>query len=142
MSHAPRRMELLTPDSSLRWGRCRFEFNPPNVGEADFSIVLWNARPIDQCSVAFENTLFIAGEPSSKKVYPKDFYRQFGRVVDTHAFSGHPRTTISALGLNWHVGLNLESGSYDYGYDYLLNLDRPQKINKVSVVCSDAAFTP
>lgn len=140
--HAPAGFELLSPGASLRWGRCRFDFNPPSGGQADFSIVLWNARPVDRCEVAPENTLFIAGEPPAKKVYPKGFYRQFGRLVDTHELSGHPQVTVSAPGLCWHVGLDQKSGSYRYGYDHLLALARPEKTDKISVVCSNAATTP
>lgn len=141
IDHAAGRIELLTPGASLRWGRCRFDVNPTSGNSADYSIVLWNARPLDRFNLAPENTLFIAGEPHSKKVYPRAFYRQFGRVVDSHTLSKHPKVTVASLGLNWHVGLDHESGAYRYGYDHLKLLARPKKINKVSVVCSDAAFT-
>jgi hypothetical protein len=141
MDCAPVGMEMLTPGGSLRWGQCRFDFNPPEGGNADFSVVLGNARPRDRFLAAPENTLFIAGEPLAKKLYPQSFYGQFGHVVDSHAQSGHPRLHVGALGLNWHVGLDRAIGGYRYGYDYLSALSCPDKENRISVVCSNASKT-
>ncbi len=134
-------MELLTPGASLHWGRCRFDFNPAPGGRADFSVVLYNARPYDRFVCAPENTLFIAGEPLAKKRYPGAFYRQFGHVVDSHAESGHPGLHVSALGLNWHVGLDHATRAYRYGYDHLTALACPVKENRIAVVCSNASKT-
>lgn len=141
MDCAPDGMSLLTPGASLRWGRCRFELNPEPGGRADFSVVLYNARAYDRFFCAPKNTLFIAGEPLEKKIYSQSFYRQFGHVVDSHAESHHPRLHISALGLNWHVGLDHATHSYLYGYDHLTNLACPDKENRISVVCSNASKT-
>lgn len=141
MDCAPGGMELLTPGASLRWGRCRFDFNPELGGRADFSVVLYNARPFDRFICAPENTLFIAGEPLLKKRYPSAFYRQFGHVVDSHAESGHPHLHVSALGLNWHVGLDHATRAYRYGYDHLTVLAWPKQENRIAVVCSDARKT-
>lgn len=141
MDCAPGGMELLTPGSSLKWDRCRFDFNPDEGGRADFAVVLGNARPRDRFVCAPENTLFIAGEPLAKKLYPRPFYRQFGHVIDSHAASRHPYLHVSALGLNWHVGLDRSCNRYRYGYDYLNALACPDKLNRISVVCSNASKT-
>lgn len=141
MDCAPDGMELLTPNSSLRWGNCRFDFNPKPSGHADFYVVLGNARPYDRFTCAPQNTLFIAGEPLSKKLYPQSFYQQFGHVVDSHAESHHPHLHVSALGLNWHIGLDRDSNRYRYGYDHLTALTCPDKENRISVVCSNASKT-
>lgn len=142
MDCAPGAMHLLAPHGALQWGRCRFDFNPPPGGEADFAITLYNARPYDRVSVAPQNTLFIAGEPREKKLYPQGFYRQFGHVVDSHPDSGHPSLHVSSLGLNWHVGLDRASNGYRFGYDYLAALERPLQDNRIAVVCSNASKTP
>lgn len=141
MDCAPGGMELLTPGGGFRWGECRFDFNPEEGGRADFAVVLGNARPRDRFAVAPENTLFIAGEPLAKKLYPQAFYRQFGHVVDSHPASRHPHLHVSALGLNWHVGLERGSNRYRYGFDHLSGLAYPDKQNRISVVCSDASKT-
>lgn len=141
MDCAPGGMALFTPGSSLRWGRCRFDFNPEEGSRADFVVVMGNARPRDRFIAAPGNTLFIAGEPLSKKLYPQAFYRQFGHMVDSHAGSRHPHLHVSALGLNWHVGLDRSTGSYRYGYDHLSALACPDKQNRIAVVCSNASKT-
>lgn len=141
MDQAPRGMELLSPGGAMRWGDCRLVLNPAPGGSADFSVVLANARPHDRFHCAAANTLFIAGEPAEKKIYPKPFYRQFGHVLDTHGHSGHPGLICNAPGLNWHVGLDLSSRSYRYGYDFLAGLERPEKANRIAVICSASAHT-
>ena len=135
-------MELLSPGGGLRWGRCRFEMNPPPGGRADFAIVMANARPVDRFVCSPRNTLFMASEPLEKKVYPQRYYRQFAHVLDPHAMSGHPGLILGALGLNWHVGLDMQSRTYRFGYDYLKALPRPPKENRIVAVCSNANFTP
>ncbi|RME35556.1 MAG: transferase [Gammaproteobacteria bacterium] len=142
MDCAPEGLELLTPGGSLRWGNCVFDINPPEGGETDFCVVLANATPRDRFRVAPCNTLFIAGEPLEKKLYPPAFYAQFGHVIDTHDRSGHPHLIQSAPGLNWHVGLDQGANRYLYGLDRLRTIEYPQKENRISVVCSDAAHTP
>lgn len=141
MDCAPAGMELLTPGGSLRWGECRFDFNPGEGGRADFAVVLGNARPRDHFAGSPANTLFIAGEPLAKKCYPQAFYRQFGHVVDSHGASRHPHLHVSALGLNWHVGLERAGNRYRYGFDHLNALACPDKENRISVVCSNARKT-
>lgn len=139
MDCAPSGLHLLTPGGGLQIGRCRFELNPEVEGHADFAVTLYNARPYDRFVCAPQNTLLIVGEPLAKKVYPKSYYRQFGHLVDTHTNSGHPNLQVSAPGLNWHVGL--DRNGYQYGYDALQTMVKPEKQNKIAVVCSNAQRT-
>lgn len=141
MASAPGGMSYFTPGQSLRWGRCHFSVNPPPGGEWDFWIVFGNALPNECARVAPGNTLFIAGEPPQKKVYPLGYYRQFAHVIDTHSGSRHPGLIEDALGLCWMVGLSWSDLSYKFGYDYLKGFDCPEKINKVSVICSNTSKT-
>ncbi len=134
-------LELLCPRGELRWGNCEFLLNPPRGTACDFWIVFAGSRDRDQLDCAPENTLFIAGEPPSKKIYPRKFYAQFHRVVSTHAADPHPRVTTSLPGLNWHVGLNRGDNRYAYGYDELSQLQPGAKANRISVVCSDLTTT-
>lgn len=137
----PSGMELFTPGGTMRWGNCEFLLNPPNETKADFWIVFANAFPRETGFVAPINTLFIAGEPPAKKIYPRDFYQQFHHIVDTHHGSHHPHTHLDALGLWWLVGLSWEKNRFTIGYDILKQLPPPEKQNKVSVVCSTTAKT-
>lgn len=134
---------LLAPGGVPRIGRCEFQLNPTGKIEADYWIVFANARPVDRIRCAPANTLFIAGEPEEKKIYPHRFYQQFHRLIDTHDRSGHPRITRHAPCLSWHLGLDHQSRAFQFGYDTLAALPPPaERRNQVSVVCSDAAFTP
>jgi len=132
-------LEKLCPHHELRWGRCEFVINPPAGTACDYWIVYCGARPQDRMVCAPENTLFIAGEPPSKKIYPRGYYAQFHRVISTRADDPHPRITATALGLPWHVGL--KNNRYLYGYDELKALRPVPKQNKVSVVCSSLRAT-
>ncbi len=123
-------------------GRCEFFLNPKEEMEADFWIVFANARPMEKMRCSPENTLFIAAEPESKKVYPKAFYRQFHQIIDTHKQSGHPRVTLHAPCLSWQFGFNHLSSNIEIGFRELEAMKAPEAVlNKVSVVCSNASFT-
>jgi hypothetical protein len=134
-------LESLCPDPSLIWRGCEILLNPPRGTECDYWIVWAGCRERDQMRVAPQNTLFIAGEPPSKKIYPAKFYAQFHRVVSTHAADPHPRVTTSLPGLNWHVGLDRNTNRYTIGYRELANLPPPAKSNGISVVCSNLTTT-
>lgn len=134
-------LESLCPAPSLIWRGCEILLNPPRGTECDYWIVWAGCRERDFMRVAPQNTLFIAGEPPSKKIYPKTFYAQFHRVVSTHAADPHPRVTTSLPGLNWHVGLDRNADRYTIGYQELAALPVPTKLNSISVVCSNLTTT-
>lgn len=135
-------IEHFMPGTCMRLGRCEFRINPPDYEPCDFWIVFGNSAPLEVAQVARENTLLSIGEPPAKKIYPRAYYRQFAHVIDTHHESLHPGLVVDALCLPWMVGLSWKRNSYMYGYDYLKSLPRPEKINRVSVVCSNTASTP
>ena len=123
---------LNIPGGGTSWDGCEFVLNPPDGEPCDFWFVLGFAREIETARVAPENTLFICGEPPAKKRFPRAFYRQFHRVIDTHGHSRHPRLEIHAPCLGW--------GIRD-GYQELPSLPRPAKQNKVGVLCSSSTKT-
>jgi|MDTB01.2.fsa_nt_gb hypothetical protein len=134
--------EKLSPSSDLFINGWQILVNPKKNLEADFWIVYGNARSHDIYHLSKENTLLVVLEPESKKVYPKEYYKQFQRVIDTHKKSGHPRILKDAPCFPWHVGLDMRSNSYRCGYTELKALPYPKKIlNQVSVICSSAAHT-
>lgn len=120
------------PGNGASWNGCEFVLNPPSDDPCDFWIVMGFARDMETAWVAPENTLFINGEPLAKKQYPRAFYRQFHHVVDTHNHSRHPRLEIHApcLGNGFHQP-----------YDELPTMPRPDKQNKVGVICSSTTRT-
>lgn len=126
-----------------RIGEWEILLNPERPADADYWIVFANARSRDRMRCAPENTLFIAAEPEEKKIYPQRFYRQFHRIVDTHLRSGHPRVTLHASCMSWHVGMDASTHRYVMDHAALSRIVRPvHPQNRISVVCSDASFTP
>ncbi len=132
----------LAPQGELRWGRCEFVLNPDNDTKFDYWIVFATAPGKCRLRVAPVNTLFIAGEPPEKKIYPRGFYQQFHRLICSKGEYPHDRICFDALGLNWHVGHDRISGEYRYGYDELSTMGPADKQLAISVICSDLHTTP
>jgi hypothetical protein len=125
-------VKVFTPGGSDRIDNCRFVGDAPDGAPCDFWIVMSNPRDRETALVAPCNTLLNIGEPPAKKIYPRRYYGQFAHVVDTHARSRHPGVMVDAICLGWLVGQS---------YDQLKAMKRPQKSNRVGVVCSSTAKT-
>ncbi|MBX2853315.1 MAG: hypothetical protein KTR15_16400 [Phycisphaeraceae bacterium] len=135
-------LEKLCPGSKLRWGECVFTLNPAEGSSHDSWIVWAGLARRTTLRVAPRNTLFLAGEPPAKKIYPRRFYKQFHQLLCTQGDYPHPRAHFDALGLNWHVGYDRGTGQYAYGYDRLAAMPPPaDKLDQVSVICSNLAKT-
>lgn len=131
-------MSLCPDTSDTGW---EIRYNPTRGSDCDFWIVFSTSRMNDSMLCNEANTLFLAGEPPSKKVHPKRFYAQFERVFSCNPNDPHPKVQLGAPRLNWHVGLDMTSNSYRFGYKYLSELCPPEKINKISVICSNLRTT-
>lgn len=136
-----RRLELLSPEPAMIFGKWKVLLNPEPGTECDFWIVYTVSRARDMMRVAPENTLYAAGEPPSKKVHPRAFYSQFHRVHSCNPGDPHPRVETGAPCLNWHVGLDHTNHGYLFGHAHLKALPVPEKTNKISVVCSNLSAT-
>ena len=136
-----RNLELLSPNRDMVFGRWKVLLNPKPGTECDFWVVFTTSRQRDGMRVAPENTLYAAGEPPSKKVHPWKFYSQFYHVHSCNPDDPHPRVVVGAPCLNWHVGLDHRSCEYRFGYDHLAALEKPEKDNRIAVVCSDLRAT-
>ena len=135
-------LEKLCPDSRLQWGNCVFTLNPAQGSSYDYWIVWAGLSRRTTLQVAPGNTLFLAGEPPAKKIYPRRFYKQFHQLVCTKGDYPHPRVHFDALGLNWHVGYDRGTGQYAYGYERLAAMPPPaNKLDQVSVICSNLTTT-
>lgn len=116
-------------------------YNPPRGTKCDFWIVFTTSRHRDWMQCAAQNTLYLAGEPPSKKVHPRRFYAQFKYIYSCNPNDPHPNVEVGAPCLNWHVGLDTQSLEYRFGNEYLTQLQAPEKIQKISVVCSNLTTT-
>lgn len=135
-------LDKLCPGEQLRWGDCAFTLNPADGGSYDYWLIWAGLPKRTALNVAPTNTLFLAGEPPAKKVYPRRYYAQFHRLVCTQGDYPHPRVDFDALGLNWHVGYDRSKGQYAYGYDRLATLPQPDdQRDQISVICSDLRTT-
>jgi hypothetical protein len=134
-------MSLLCPSPDGILGEWQILYNPQKGTRCDFWIVFTASRHRDWMQCAPENTLYLAGEPPSKKVHPESFYAQFHYVYSCNPKDPHPRVEVGAPCLNWHVGLDTDSHEYRFGSEHLSGLKSPQKINKISVVCSNLTTT-
>lgn len=134
-------MEALLPRdlNQLGWD---VSYNPPRGTACDFWIVFSVVRGRDWMRCAQDNTLYLAGEPPSKKVHPKSFYSQFAQIVSLNSSDPHPQVIVECPCLNWHVGLNQKTDCYEYGYHRLSNMQPPKKERRISVVCSNLRTTP
>ena len=134
------KMEALMPDRLANSG-WEVRYNPPLGTECDFWIVFSVVRNREWMRCAPANTLYLAGEPPSKKVHPAAFYAQFAKVVSLNPADPHPNLSVECPCLNWHIGLNHRSQCYDYGYAELKAMEPPEKKDQISVVCSDLRTT-
>jgi len=135
-------LEKLCPGSETRRGDCVFTLNPPDGDSFDYWIIWAGLSRKSTLDVAPQNTLFLAGEPPAKKIYPRHFYAQFHRLICTKGDYPHPRVEFDALGLNWHVGYDRRTGQYAYGYDRLAQMPPPtDKRDQISVICSNLTTT-
>jgi hypothetical protein len=136
-----RKLESLMP-ASLAGGSWRILYNPPRGTECDFWIVFSVVRDREWMRCAPQNTLYLAGEPPSKKIHPEAFYAQFARVVSLHPADPHPAVEVECPCLNWHVGLDHRTHTYRIGHADLQKMPPPPKERKISVVCSSLRTTP
>jgi len=134
-------LEKLLPNGEFAWDNCRFEVNPTHSNPCDYWIVFATTQPSSTAICNPANTLFISGEPPSKKIYPKKFYAQFARVVSQSADDPHPKVTLHASCLNWHVGLDLVENRYVRSIDEFVTERWPEKTGLISAICSSAVHT-
>jgi Glycosyltransferase family 10 (fucosyltransferase). len=93
-----------------------------------------------KCSA--ENILFISGEPPLSRVYTKGFVDQFSYIISSHAKLKHPRNIQSQQCLPWHFGFDFQAWEYKYTHQDLLNIERPLKTKKMSIIVSNKTMMP
>ena len=123
------------------WGGCRFDFSP-ECRKYDWLVVFDDLPRQERLACPRENTMLVITEPATVKVYPNNFLRQFGVVVDpqTRGVNRHPNIKHYPVIWNWAGGL-LKTDGKPMGYEDMLNMPPPQKSKWLSVMCSNKIFT-
>jgi hypothetical protein len=134
-------LELIMPPEVSADSDWTVSYNPPRDTPCDFWIVFTTSRPADRMVCAAENTLYLAGEPPSKKIHTRSFYGQFYRVHSCHADDPHPLVQLGAPCLNWHYGLDTSTHRYRISFKELEDSPVGPKSKKVAVICSHQRAT-
>lgn len=121
-----------TPNQSLRWGEAQFYFNE-EIEKCDYWVVFDYLPKEETTSCPKENTIFIAGEPSSIKKYNEKFLNQFSKIITCQRRIKHPKTYYMAPGHTWRP---------EKSYDELSGNDKVEKSKLISLVVSNKAGTP
>lgn len=94
-----------TPQGSGVWGRCKFVVDE-EIDECDFWVVYADITDLQRCRCDPDNVLYIAGEPPSKKKYPRKFLAQFETVWTTDRETDHPNRLFVQPCLPWHTDID------------------------------------
>ena len=132
--------EYMFPQGGV-WGNCRFDFSP-DCRKYDWFVVFNDLPREERLACPRENTILLLTEPATYKVYPDNYLRQFGVVVDmqTRGANRHPNTKRFSLIWEWHDNFAKPSGER-MRYEEMLNLPPPQKSRQLSIVCSKIVGT-
>lgn len=137
------------PSVAPVFGNCHFIFNP-DAREYDWLAVYDDLPPgpdenkhatqrIENLACPKEHTILITAEPSTIKVYGKDFLAQFGTILTSQEswVVNHPRTIFSQPALRWFYGI-LHNSRRDVALDYdaLKTLAPAKKNSVISTVTS------
>ena len=130
-----------------RDGRYRFYIDE-KVDDPDFWVVHGKGiREKETCMVARANTIFLATEPKSVLIYPKNYLRQFGHICtcqeNTVAEKGQQVHLVPPV-LPWFIGYKEdkdEVATYSIDYDEFKSMPQPTKTKLISVISSNKAFT-
>lgn len=121
-------------NQSGEFGNCKFTFNPMNK-EYDWLVIIddipkISPKKIEKLSCSKENTILVTTEPSNITKYGKAFASQFKYVITNQDEKSlpHPNAIRSQTGNVWFYGKTL---------DEILQTNEPQKIKKLSTVCSN-----
>ncbi len=122
------------PGSANQWGDCRFTFDP-DERRYDWLVVYDEMNSDEKLACHKNNTILITSEPSSIKIYGKNYVSQFGHVLTSHekwAIS-HPGKIYSQPALKWYYG---EGQNRGITYDQMVDNPPLNKTKLISTVCS------
>ncbi len=121
-----------TPRQSLKWGEVQFYLNEDVYG-CDYWVIFDYLPKEETTHCQKENTIFIAGEPSSIKKYDKKFLNQFSKIITCQRRIQGPNVFYMAPGHTWRPEKN---------YDELSGNYKVEKNKLISIVVSNKSGTP
>lgn len=141
--HDARPLLRQTPLGAGVWEQTRFVIKPAPETALDWLVVYDDLGGPLATAVPPARRICVISEPPSVKTYPRRFLNQFGHVVSPYPVPGYRGNLIlSHSALPWHFGL----GRYDETPPFatleaFAALACPDKLPKLSVVCSDKVIT-
>jgi hypothetical protein len=132
------------PRATRSWGNCQFIFDP-DARDYDWLVCYDDLAPhqgerfstrIEPLACPRQHTMFITVEPSSIKVYGRDFLAQFGVVLTSQEpwAIGVPNAVFSQPALRWYYGVG---GARPRDLESLRAGPPPTKGRLLSTVCSN-----
>ena len=125
------------PDGKPTWGNCEFIFDP-DCPDYDWLVIytdLPREHPSERLACPVQQTLLVTTEPSSIKIYGRDYTAQFGGVLTSQAAWAlpHRRRIFSQPALQWFYGVG---STYQLSYDHMKASPPLAKTKNLSTVCS------
>jgi hypothetical protein len=133
-----------TPDAAGVWGAHRFVLNPEPATPLDWLVVYDDLAAPLSTPVPVARRICIISEPPGVKTYPPRFLNQFGHVISPFPVAGcRGNLILSHSALPWHFGMNRQDETQTFAtLEAFAALRCPDKLPKLSVVCSDKIITP
>lgn len=122
-----------------------FIFN--NVEECDYCFVMDEIVNPVQVKCPHQNLILCVCEPQSVKIYPKSYYKQFGRVASFYHFNGLVNTSLTLPLLPWMAGMKWDKDNIrwnDSGIMDFSQLEKPilcERLDKVVIITSNKCVT-
>jgi hypothetical protein len=125
------------------WGRCEFFFDPA-LRDYDWLVVYDDmpsldgerfSRHVESLPCPANHTVLVTGEPSSVKLYGRDFLDQFGVLLTSQEdwIIRHPDAIFSQAGLRWYYGVGK---NHVRDFDEMRSNPPAEKSRELSTVCS------
>ncbi len=125
------------PNLSSEWQNCKFYINE-EITKCDFWFVYRDLEAIENVYCAPDNTYFITGEPTSVKIFKKEFLNQFGNIITSQRNIEHSNVIYSQEGLPWLIG---RKDNFILNYDNFNQNKIVDKKKLISVITSNKNIT-
>lgn len=125
---------------------CRFIFSN-NGGACDYCFVIDELPETIHVTCPPENLILGVGEPKSVKIYPRSYYRQFGRVASFYPFRDFAGTGIRIPLLPWMADVRYNSSKKKWDTEHLLDFKTLERSlsntrkDKIAIVTSNKCMT-